>query len=58
MKPFKFFIGYTDNFDHLRMPEVLRYFAPNLIADDLVPVQPLSTSRGRIFYMDFNYDTQ
>ena len=59
MKDFKFFHGYTDKKSiwDLAMPMISRIFG-RTISSELVDVQPLRTPRGRLFYMDYNYDTE
>ena len=56
MKNFKFFIGYGNNFDHLVMPEVRVHREVGLIANDLVPVQPMEPPIGRLLYVNSTYN--
>lgn len=51
MKEFKFFKGYIDDaFPPLREWGQIRIQQPRLIANELVSIQPLSLSSGRLNY--------
>ena len=54
---FKFFHGYGDwiNLPTITMPMISRIFG-RTIEQELVDIRPLRTPRGRLFYMDYNYD--